>query len=520
MDSKEKDFKGKDVKGRDGKDFKGGKDPRKDKFTKLKAKGCKPNDVNWYVVNPQLMGDAGNFSFGNPAGVPLTVGPNAGDALSIPGIGVLLLAPAIGVTNDYASAANIAYVNQYAFIRHANSGSRNYEFADLGISQLAVGQIFAYIQSLVRIYGVGYTYFRKNRYFGARLLEALGCNSADIINNLATLRYGINVLIEKCKYIAVPKDQTIFDRWQFVEQGLFVDKPDISKAQLYVMDFDGYWKWSATTNSNGSSLIYMPLGERSALRRTVTDLLDFGTELIDAVTSDEDCGTIYGDILKAYGSENLKQLVPLPTDYKVTPLFSEEVLLQIQNANLVGKVVSATNGMDVTQSQAKNGAIVFAPPVSAIGGSLENARFYPLISSPNEMPTPAEVIVSTRLAATVDVGQNANKVGSCGSEIAQEFLIFTLDKTFNMEGTIVFSQQTSPMQSAELVKKISMLDKFYYHPGVHIVYDAGGSATTMYYGSVKDLDNYTVMTPIDLEKLHDCAIVSELTVRIGNVSKY
>lgn len=525
---KKKKFKGK------GKDKgKGGDkkfDPKpvpKDGENGEKMGGCSINDVNWYVTNPQLLKDVASFSFSNPAGFAMDLGKSVftNSEYVVPGIAVLKLVPSIGKSKNYASAANIAYVNQYAFIRHANSGARNYEFADLGISQLAVGQLFAYLASLVRIYGVAYTYSRQNRYFGTALLTALGVNPANIINNLAEFRAGLNRIIEKCKFIAVPKDQAVYQRWIFVESSIYVDQPDLTKAQFYLTDFAGYWKWSATDSTHGSSLVYKEL--KSDNTRTYTELLDFAEELIDAILQDEDCGTIYGDVLKSYGSEALMTISPVAEDYKVLPVYSEEVLLQIQNANMVGEIMTQT--MNVTQSQDLNGAIIFDPAVTQDSKALARTS-NPVITIPAEVPTPEAVMVSTRLTPTMvyDTDKKLTSLDSFGTEIPVYLRIFTRSPYaspevywFDLQNFINITADSDMNKIATIMEQMSKLDKFAFHPSVTISRWTGtsGEVKPALVGFFKDLTNYTVMTYNDLRKLHDVAVMSELYVRTGSVSK-
>lgn len=532
-DPKDKKKEGKKFKGKgrgSGKDgFKPKKDGNpvpKDDHGDKKMEGFSVNDVNWYVTNPQLLRDVASFSFANPAGFPLDLGKSivTNPDYYVPGIAVLKLAPSIGKSTGYASAANIAYVNQYAFIRHANSGARNYEFADLGISQLAVGQFFAYLASLVRIYGVAYTYSRQNRYFGYALLKALGTDPANIVNNLAEFRAGLNRIIEKCKFIAVPKDQAVYQRWIFVESAIYVDQKDLTKAQFYLTDFEGYWKWSSTASTNGSSLTY----EKVSANRTFSDLLAYAEDLLDAILQDEDCGTIYGDILKSYGSEALMTISPVAADYKVLPIYSEEVLLQIQNANIVGNVVESTMG--VSQSQANNGAIMFNPGVTQDNNAKARAC-NPIITIPAESPTPEAIMVSTRLTPTMvyDDARALVSFDSMGTEIPVSMRIWTKSGTtdpdtvyFDVTNQVAITQQWSTNQLAELIKQMSALDKFAYHPGVNVVQWMGTSneKSPKFIGNFKDLTNYTVMTYNDLRKLHDVAVMSELYVRVNTVAKY
>lgn len=361
------------------------KDFQKDgdqKFTKAHCRDAKDavrhsaNDISWYNANPQLMQDAASLSYAEALGLMTDFGgSNDSTGYRIPGICVVSMAPSFGISSDGSSVLNVAARRLYAYVRHANSGSRNYEAADLMTYVLAMSSVYAAYSELARLYGTVRLYSTINRYIAKGLVSALGYDYDDIVQNLAQLRYTINNFAVRVNSLCVPKDLDIFHRHAFIPTYWWKDS-DEDKAALYAFQFDHYFKWSGTAYDTGSALIMTetPWGYNSngvVGSCKYSDIVTFCDTIIKDLMSNEDIGIMSGDIKKAFG-DNLFIVNGIPEDYAVLPLFDEMVLAQIHNANSVGYVVTGSSGTnsaalikpDVHQS---NGQLIFTPYVTALG---------------------------------------------------------------------------------------------------------------------------------------------------------
>lgn len=126
------------------------------KFPSNKMKSDqKFNDPSWYYNSEQILRDVASFSFMKPLGYPLRyqnqVGPTAGSNTVmmngfsgfVPGVLSVQVGLTPGISTDSQSPLNLAATNIYSFVRHKNSGSRNYDSPDLMLYLLAMDSLFS-----------------------------------------------------------------------------------------------------------------------------------------------------------------------------------------------------------------------------------------------------------------------------------------------------------------------------------------------------------------------------------------
>lgn len=171
------------------------------------------NDPAWYASDPNLAKDAASIPFSWASGTEsdITGGSSVVMATSrsrlkftAPGVLVQYLTSSLGETESPASPINIASTAVYSYVRHANSGSSNYDSPDLMLYILAMGDILAMTNFCIRAYGVASLYSSRNRYLPDGLLRAMCIDPVDMRQNLAQYRYGLNLLMNKASSLAVP----------------------------------------------------------------------------------------------------------------------------------------------------------------------------------------------------------------------------------------------------------------------------------------------------------------------------
>lgn len=385
------------------------------------AVGSKPNDVSWYTSNPELLKAGASFAYGYPLGSPAYLNnENYVDAgkLIVSGISAIDVIPHLGVSIDASSPLNQAVRKLYSYIRHANSGARNYDPADLGMYIGAMDQIYTMFWYGVRAYGTAQIYNPQNRYVPFALLEAQRFDAADVMKNLAKLRYGLNRIATIVNNLTVPDTMTLFKRHRWLFSGIYSD--GISpKAQVYMLRPAGYFKFGLEPETFAGKLSYTSLYDEPLF--TVDSYLDLLDDMVKPILTnyDEDFGLIAGDIMKAYDVSQLYKLPAVPEDYVVVPSYSEEVLSQIQNATLIGNYIKNFNYTQEVDIHSPNaGAILNNPTVDitmdiipkALNPSLVDLPDFQvknfvsgsqnrLISMSINNPTPEDTMVATRLTA-------------------------------------------------------------------------------------------------------------------------
>lgn len=468
------------------------------------------NDPSWYAKNSQLLNDAAAVNTTNVSGYPVSVfEPSNGYgslpiARAVPGILTLSVIPSIGTYDETnaTSAVNLAAKNIYSYVRHANSGSANYDAPDLMMAILAADQVFSAISMAVRAYGIAMNYNQLDRYTPVALLRAMGFDPDSVINNMAQFRYYINQAIARASVIWVPSDMSIVARHYWLYSNVYRDSED-HKAQYYMYVPANFLKFEPTAENTGSSLSVVQWGTYNA--HSIGDWFNMITSMLDPIISDEDLGIMFGDMLKAYGSNNLFTMNQIPDNYTIIPVHNPEVLSQIHNAT--------TTPVTETGVSQKNNVIYQKK------GSINRNAFKAALKVFNfwqANPDPSTVMVSSRLRSWVD-GIKIETDGKmtagvkCGTEYVNNFALFYYDNA-NVLQRVVFYSMNPNLTSGQ----IGLLSKFDWMPQFgDFTYTAGSkpeSDTFNVNSFIMDLDNYTEISTNTVEKMHNVALFSEFGV--------
>nr|ANS53888.1 capsid protein [Picobirnavirus wolf/PRT/189/2015]ANS53889.1 capsid protein [Picobirnavirus wolf/PRT/189/2015] len=532
------------------------------------------NDFGWYNTIPELTRAAARFPFSRPLGTSLTITSENKDAQvtlkdhkndAIPGAMFIHWSPTIGTATSGISPVNTVAREIYSFVRHANSGSANYDPNDLMIYLLAQDSIYSMYQSGVRAYGLMMMYTKENRYMPKTLIEGLGYDYDNLKGNLAQFRWALNQVCYKISSFAVPNFMSYYLRHLWMNTGVYTDKEG-AKAQMYAYVQDTVFQYQ-------NSLVKANLGGLKCINAfytkpntgahsndrvlfTVDSWLDFMEELINPILASEDMGIISGDILKAFGSGNLFTVSPVPDDFVVVPSYSPEVLSQIQNLTVTGYMFTpagfskAIEGddtfytCDIVQTidgETAEGFLYHNPVFTgqkpeawpAFGETPATASLVAidkLVTSDSPEPDEAAVMVSTRLLNTPTVIGKSTKTDdsgldrylsafkreyTCGTEIVTNLVVtyFSEGKSQNVEigafGLLFGTADIRPQATLVLDK----FSKFDWCPTMPIAYtDPENAQKCKFVGYYQDTNNYTVMTAADLNRLHEAALMSEFYV--------
>lgn len=289
---------------------------------------------------------------------------------------------------------------------------------------------------------------------------------------------------------------------------IYQDAP-VSKAQLYFYTPAYFYEFQPRTAETGGQLspVYLSIGEASL---TGSRLVNFEhlqylcNRLIQPVVTDEDMNIMSGDILKAFGADNLVKVITISSDYSVVPTFNIEVLTQIQNTVAVGK--PDEDSAIICQ---EGGVIKFNPRFTCENPSSHPAIYSPLdyyhgyiFNMPVDNPTPAAVMVASRntvrlrLSSTsTDTGAKHYRLHSCGSEYcvhvrigkyAENIVPSSSTKYWDYYMSLISMADQDSTDAA--LKAISDIDKFGMHPTFVAVNRADQ------WNVIGDMSNYTIMT--------------------------
>lgn len=490
---------------------------------RLETKGF--NDPSWYAASAELLRDSASLSYNNAIGVKMDLGidnylgnPSKCPGLkSSPGIMAFNVVPGPGLSLNNSSAVNVAARNIYSFVRHQNSGHANYDSPDLMLYLLAMDEIYAFYNNLKRVYGVMATYSIKNRYMPNALVTAMGFNYDDLIHHLPELRYYINVLCNKINTLCVPSTMTYMIRHSWMFSNVYADSDD-PKAQLYVFRQIGYRAYEETNLP--AALKWYSLPDKI----TYNDIRAVGDYMLSKIIESEDMNIMSGDILKAYGESSLFRVVPVEDNYRVTPVYNEEVLMQIENMT----ILPATNPtLDISYVIDTN-TITYNPIFTSTSVGWATNR---IINMHKSEVTPSDTMVATRLMVQPDKevikednpGECVFTLTGMGSEFVLGAKVYYYDEISadkwelqSLDFQSVIYYEPDDYNPTDL-STITMIEKFDWHPCIWLIFHIGqmghiSFTNTDLVGYSFDLENYTIVDHLTLTKMHDTAILSEFGI--------
>lgn len=377
------------------------------------AEKSQENDYSWHSKFKQFSNDAGSIQFATPLGNCLRMGT---DKIYTPGVMAISFAPTIGYSADQRSPINRSADRFKTYLRSVQKASADYDAADIMIIEMAVDSLLTLHRHLIRAYKVANLYSAVNQYYPDALLISMGFNP-NIKNQMSEFRGFINQLGINLTRFVMPANFDINQRHKWMVEGIYLDS-NTSKAQTYLFVPAGFWKYSATTDTNGSSLVWQST-PTTGNQWTLAQWIQLATSMLNALSNDDDVNTINGDLYAAYGQAGIAP-IPVVNDMDmVLPVYDPIVLSQIENATLVGGW-DASYTPKITQDSAVNGkGLLFTP--TFLGNS--SMRFY---SSPTagadtgicvnaavaqagailnmhiESPSPEAIMEATRLTVAVD----------------------------------------------------------------------------------------------------------------------
>nr|AVX53419.1 putative capsid [Marmot picobirnavirus] len=522
------------------------------------------NDYRWYAISESVLRDVASYPFSAPVGAQLyPADEDVTNVSSLPGIMKIQFLPAVGNSQDTVSQLNFAANAFYAFMRQANSGSRNYEAPDLMMYFMGVGSVYEFIARGIRAYGCLRKFSNYNLYLAKQLVYSLGFDYDNLNANQTEFRDRLNTLIHKVnKSFHIPKGMPYFERAIMRNSNIYVDHPG-SKFQMYVYDQLEYLVFDNKTFNTGTAL----RGVRIPTPFSVDTFFQFVDENFEDLFVDEDINIMSGDVLKAYGDNGCWTFSELPINYETPLLYDIGVLTQIHNYTTNFSQFAA-NEMPFDEGQIwfkypstiltdqpgftsdalskhsliyqLNGRIISEPVVTGRSATtspyviLENC----VIDIPVESPSPAEVMESTRLAQmvgnesrTADIyiydpiskGLTSSNTGTyrelyCGSEcmVGMESIAFNPDN--EVESLYAYPVQRIAPDSGSLICLAQMtVLGFDWHPILVVLnVEKNYPAVSTVIG---DLSQVTKLSADNLNRLHQAAIYGLLDVPTLSVGR-
>lgn len=511
------------------------------------------NDPYWYGQDATLLRQAAAIPFSWATGTVSSLNYELADTDKVPGAKVVApgimtfrMIPSIGRCTETTDPANIAAFSIYSYVRHANAGSANYDAPDLMMYLLAMGNVYAAIQWLIRIYGISRLYSTRNRYMPRFILSAMGVNYEDVNLHQADLRYGINMLISKAASFATPSNMTYFNRMSFLFQGLYTEGTS-PKDQLYAYVPYGFLQYVGDSDQP-SRLEFQQLTYSTvkANQFTVDYMLTFVNSLLEPLMQSEDFNIMSGDILKAYGDGGIWKLALMPEDYVVTPKFDIGVLEQMRNITLRPSVTDIPIvGLGVQQVPTVNGSTYYhlqsVPTITSTGSTTATHVATALMASSRiletttEDVTPELVIESTRgmvAAEATGSGTSTGLIVYPGSDWCGMCVISSINDdsdTYQIEtdtyyGMFLIVSNATIAQETNWIEGLFRARAFQFAPssGIAVVQPESESSNgkILRIARNESYDNYAIITTQEIKRMHEAALLNLFKVPYIGAAKY
>lgn len=478
------------------------------------------NDPSWYNKDPQLVKDVASFAFGAPLGstkdnfielFKQTASSEAQLTQEEAIAGVMNLK--ISTTIPNPQLMKTIGDKYYAFIRHANSGSRNYEANDLMMYLLAATECYGQVAHAAKIYSLLNTYKRENWYYSRGFLRSIGLTDNVIdqfIGNLSDFRSRINVLIRRINSFYIPNTFPLFARKVWLQLNIFKDH-DTKRTSNYIF-------------SPNHILLYTETSDNLRLDATPINYTSYSAymmqleNMVDRIYRSEDLGIMSGDILKAYKDTGIYSVNEISEDFHIEETFSPEVLSQINSATVIGKPkleyagiytrttnsgsfiaqgkyddLSSTNGYKLDYS------INDVTPIKLATGEFANSDnvtiAYPqhlngVINMYKDDVTPDDVMVASRFMAVVKVSKSSSPTDpnvtlvSCGDSVVNTCSVcrishingelnYTVGEFYDLEQDYIPTLQDTGVILYPNELRINTVPTFDWAPRLRTIYSYG-----------------------------------------------
>lgn len=535
--------------------------------------GSKDNDPSWYTKNPTILRNVASIGFGYVLGglvegnrLTFQSANMISQNTSVPGIMRLRWLPYVGTSVNGGSGLlgaapiNVAGEQAYSYLMKGKSVTKEFDPCDVTIFYLAMDSAFAYYAWLIRIYGVLTQYSATNKYTPRLLVQAMGVDFDEVVANLANFRLAINLYADRLSTMYVPKSVSYITRHIFMSQGIYMDSNN-TKPQLYLYNPAAFYIFNELTTPAKLTLQTPGAANKGLIGTsrdqllTSTDLIEFGNRILDPLIASQDLNIISAYVLNAYGPTGVMQVAPIAENFTITPVYSQEVLMQFENAETFSPITYG-GGNTIFEST--------ITPTTQIGASvIENtcALLYPasiatrmmvmeqltykrrLLNFHSDNVTPEDVMVATRMKTPL-TNYNSNStalkffkdtgnlyIGNKemtytyalvpdhgGSELCLDFTLYeqgsnSTPNDVDFGTNLYFKLGNAATANYDMPRVLSWISAFDWHPFMTMAWSCDDVNAGKVYGGppIGDYDNFTLISDEVLDNMHYYALLSEIT---------
>lgn len=522
---------------------------------KKKSYGSEPkgkmyNDPAWRMYNELLGNQVASYPFTEFVGGRFNLQPVSDDAISsAPAkshptqIMSVLFNPSVGFSDGAGTydAINQAALKMYTQFSSNNMKTTQYGPQDITACILALGEILSLSEYIRRAIGFAGTVNVRNWFYPKQLVAAMGIDWNDLQKNVGIYRERFNYTAALASAIAFPKNLDYFKSCASLYSNVFLDHTSGMAQSIVTLPYST-WKLDEEGSSEGTVLrtIVMPYTGKG-VANVPTDItpvrldaiLTIYEELLEAMFNSATLQYLYADVLK-FVSNSTDALVTIPmiaTDYGALPTYSEEFLINMENAvilhapedqaiedpaGIIGTLATKSN--DVLLKAGTN-AVQYMPAFPCVWGGSVYARPWcdAFVNFHKDAPSTEERIMATRFVPSVKRVHNFQITGTAEKKMMTQFNLpdhyivglKVFRNIINTEGAMVISQLD--FYNANLYKTREL--EVFSHPITSVVgfVEAFAENNRLNIHSLNcygELDVYTIVSNETMDKIVDLSILS------------
>nr|AIY31266.1 capsid protein [Dromedary picobirnavirus] len=496
----------------------------------------KENDPAWYLQDPQLVKDVTKIPFNAQVGRPIA---DASTSIVTPGICVLSTYTCPGIAKTSSDGVNLAGQKLFTKIRQNLSTYAPYAQADVTMYVLQINEIYKQYANILRMFGVVNLYNPHNLNYNRQILRALGLSDAAVtkfIANINDYRSRFNNLIYKASTLYLPDVFPIVRRHAWLFSNIFIDHND-PRAQIYLHVPGNFWTLRESTETGTSLIPNTPGIEEVWEYNDISILLDSFEREIDVFRNSDSMLKIGADMRHAFEKEAAWQLSYVPENYSILPIYSTEVLSQIENT-IVTPGAPTTN-LAITQDVMKN--LTLYNPLWEDAKLKEKGQVYSGVHLYNNSiinmhwnnPSEGDIAVATRNMVAFKQNGDATNPGweldGCGSDFVTSVKLWTYNaetgatRITNLCYNMVLADTSDTFVGEPYALTLTGLMDFVafdWAPRIHV----GDRATVSGLDHpvpkynppqvLVEFDNYTSIDRNLLRRIHDNVIMSMWSIKL------
>lgn len=532
--------------------------------------GPKRNDPSWHTPSQDLADIAKVSSYyadGSTIVLPRFINQSSSNIsvgivgqFEIPGIMAMNVLPTFGDARTPNDPLNVAGNLVMSYLQRANGRNPMYDAANLQMYLMAVSSCYDFYSWMCRVYGTLALAETQNRYLPRAITYAQRGDYDKLKDQRANFRDMINLFSTTLATLPLPDIYTYSKMTQQMYSRIYKDSNSM-KAQLYMFNPSGFWIYKEGVEEHPvpyleffslDSYLGKTLSENMSAKVPAGLDLDLfsalGEILLQPLLRSGDIRMMASDILEVFG-DNLWKVNPIAETYVVEPEFSQEILMQIENAYIYGLDMQASqfkieentslhggwiqSDYAIIPESIKNGRVTGYDTYSTWMARVNNA-VVPLNWHYNTAMQPADVLVATRLMGMgcdgfnppVGDGQGAFTKFRAGAYlvISNAYLI-TLPSTPGSGFTTSFQIREFDTLNAyayggietslAILNLATLLSKWDWHPAIRFTpyYVTNGTLNIASSDYIMDIDNFALMTESQLKNINKVALIGNMYPR-------